>query len=76
MPREPAYAAERSQDGGAKAAFERAENRMFAASVLRRGVGNSELSPHEVDPRKNRRACGIRTVGRTQSVRTTVGGEC
>jgi hypothetical protein len=39
MPQEPAYAAERRQDAEAKAAYERAENRMFIASVRRRGVG-------------------------------------
>jgi hypothetical protein len=33
VPQEPAYAAERSQDGEAKAASERAKNRMFVASV-------------------------------------------
>ena len=33
MPREPAYAAERRQDAEAKAASERAKNRMFEASV-------------------------------------------
>ena len=39
MPREPAYAAERSQDGEAKAASERAKNRMFVASVRLSGHG-------------------------------------
>ncbi|MEY3205698.1 MAG: hypothetical protein RLZZ21_2029 [Planctomycetota bacterium] len=43
MPQEPAYAAERSQDGGAKAASERAEGRMPVASVRRRGMGNPDL---------------------------------
>ena len=72
MPQEPAYAAERSQDGGAKAASERAENRMFEASVRRRGMGSPELMPQQVDPRRNRRACGVHTVGRMRSMRTTV----
>jgi hypothetical protein len=70
MPREPAYAAERRQDAGAKAASERAENRMFVASVRRRGVGSPELPPQDVDPRRNRRVCGIQTGGHTRSVRT------
>jgi hypothetical protein len=48
MPREPAYVAERSQDGGAKAASERAKDRMSEASVRRRGVGNPERSPQEL----------------------------
>jgi len=39
MPREPAYAAERSQEGGAKAASERAKNRMLVASVRLSGHG-------------------------------------
>ena len=50
MPQEPAYVAERSQDGEAKAASERAKDRMFGASVRRRGMGSPELSPHEVAP--------------------------
>jgi hypothetical protein len=54
MPQEPAYAAERSQDGGAKAASERAKNRMFVASVRRRGVGNPSLPPQAVDPLRTR----------------------
>jgi hypothetical protein len=48
MPQEPAYAAERRQDAGAKAAYERAKNRMFGASVRRRGMGSPELSPQAV----------------------------
>jgi len=40
MPQEPAYAAERSQDGEAKAASERAKDRMSEASVRREGVGS------------------------------------
>jgi hypothetical protein len=51
MPQEPAYAAERRQDAEAKAASERAKNRMFEASVRRRGMGSPELSPHEVESR-------------------------
>ncbi|MEY3204304.1 MAG: hypothetical protein RLZZ21_635 [Planctomycetota bacterium] len=43
MPREPAYVAERRLDAEAKAASERAKNRMFAASVRRRGVGSPDL---------------------------------
>jgi hypothetical protein len=39
MPREPAYAAERRQDAGAKAASERAKNGMFVASVRLSGHG-------------------------------------
>ena len=38
MPREPAYAAERSQDGGAK-------NRMFVASVRLSGHGQPRPTP-------------------------------
>ena len=44
MPREPAYAVERSHDGEATAASERATGRMPDASVRRRGMGGSE--PH------------------------------
>ena len=71
MPQEPAYAAERSQDGGAKAASERAKNRMFVASVRRRGMGSPELPPQEVDLLGNRRVCGDKAVGRMRSMRTT-----
>jgi hypothetical protein len=71
MPREPAYAAERSQDGEAKAASERAKDRMSEASVRRRGVGNPEPTPQEVDSPKNRKVYGIRTGGRMRSMRTT-----
>jgi hypothetical protein len=39
MPREPAYAAERRQDAGAKAASERAKDRMSEASVRLSGHG-------------------------------------
>ena len=39
MPREPAYAAERSHEGEAKAASERTKNRMFGASVRLSGRG-------------------------------------
>ena len=39
MPREPAYATERRQDAEAKAASERAKNRMFVASVRLSGHG-------------------------------------
>jgi hypothetical protein len=52
MPQEPAYAAERRQDAEAKAASERAKNRMFVASVRRRGMGSPELPPQEVERRK------------------------
>ena len=45
MPREPAYAAERSQDGEAKAASERAKNRMFVASVRLSGHGQPRPTP-------------------------------
>jgi hypothetical protein len=48
MPREPAYAAECRQDAEAKAASERAQNRVFVASVRRRGVGSPEPAPQEV----------------------------
>jgi len=63
MPQEPAHAAERSQDGEAKAASERAKNRMFVASVRRRGVGSPELSPQKVALLRNRRAhdAGLRS---------------
>ncbi|MEY3206155.1 MAG: hypothetical protein RLZZ21_2486 [Planctomycetota bacterium] len=71
MPQEPAYAAERSQDGGAKAAYERAKNRMFVASVRRRGVGSPELPPQKVAPRRNRRTCGVHTGGHMRSMWTT-----
>ena len=63
MPREPAYAAERSQDGGAKAASERAKNRMFVASVRRRGVGSPELESQGVDPPWYSQVCGVHAVG-------------
>ena len=42
MPREPAYAAKRSQDGEASAASERAEGRMPDGSARRRGTGSPE----------------------------------
>ncbi len=48
MPQEPAYAAERRQDAEAKAASERAQDRMSEASVRRRGMGGPELLPQEV----------------------------
>ena len=48
MPREPAYAAERRQDAEAKAACERAKDRMSAASVRRRGVGSPEQRAHRL----------------------------
>ena len=71
MPQEPAFAAERRQDAEAKAASERAKDRMSEASVRRWGVGGPELSPQEVDPRRSRRACGVQTVGHMRSMRTT-----
>ena len=48
MPREPAYAAKRSQDGEALAASERAEATMAEASDRRRGTGSPEpaAGPH------------------------------
>ena len=42
MPREPAYADKRSQDGEAQSASERATGRMPVASVRRRGMGSPE----------------------------------
>jgi hypothetical protein len=42
VPREPAYAAKRSQDGEAPAASERAEATMAEASARRRGTGSPE----------------------------------
>jgi hypothetical protein len=45
MPQEPAFAAERRQDGEANPASERAEDRMSVASVRRRGMGSPD--PHE-----------------------------
>jgi len=40
VPREPAYADKRSKDCGVQSASERAEDRMSAANVRRRGTGN------------------------------------
>jgi hypothetical protein len=51
MPQEPAYAAERRQGAEAKAAYERAKDRMSVASLWRRGMGNPEPSRQDVDPR-------------------------
>ncbi|MEY3205011.1 MAG: hypothetical protein RLZZ21_1342 [Planctomycetota bacterium] len=76
MPQEPAYAAERRQDAGAKAASERAKNRMFVASVRRRGMGSPELMPQEVTLGRNRRVCGIETVGHMRSIWTTARAGC
>jgi hypothetical protein len=73
MPQEPAYAAERSQDGEAKAASSERRAWMPVASVRRRGVGSPELTSQEADPPRNRLACGVQTVSRTRSVRTTDG---
>jgi hypothetical protein len=42
MPRPPAYAAERRQDAESEGGIEQAKNRMFVASVRRRGVGSPE----------------------------------
>jgi hypothetical protein len=50
MPREPAYAAERSQDGGARAASERAEDRMSGASVRLSGHGQPRTLATEGRP--------------------------
>jgi hypothetical protein len=44
VPREPAYAAERSHEGEATAASERATGRMPDVSARRRGTGSPE--PH------------------------------
>ena len=56
VPQEPAYAAERRQDAEAKAASERAKNRMFVASVRRRGMGSPEPTPVDVNRRSGARA--------------------
>ncbi|MEY3206012.1 MAG: hypothetical protein RLZZ21_2343 [Planctomycetota bacterium] len=50
MPREPAYGGKRRQDAESAASIERAKNRMFEASVRRRGVGSPELAPQGVGP--------------------------
>ena len=50
MPREPAYAAERRQDAEAKAASERAKNRMFVASVRLSGHGQPQTFATGVRP--------------------------
>ncbi len=42
VPREPAYAAKRSHDGEAPAAYEFASGRMPDANVRRRGTGSPE----------------------------------
>jgi hypothetical protein len=48
VPREPAYAAKRSQDGEAPAASERANGRMLFANVRRRGTGSpSRRTAHD-----------------------------
>jgi hypothetical protein len=54
MLQEPAYAAERRQDAEAKAASERAKNRMFGASVRRRDMGNPDAH-HRRSPCRFRR---------------------
>ena len=48
MPQEPAYAAERRQDAESEGGIERAENRMFEASVRRPGTGNPAAPTHDV----------------------------
>jgi len=42
VPREPAYAAKRSQDGGVPAASEREDATMASSNVRRRGMGSPE----------------------------------
>jgi hypothetical protein len=71
MPREPAYGGKRRQDAESAAAIERAKDRMSVESVRRWGVGSPELTPQEVASRRNGRVCGIQTVARTRSERTT-----
>ncbi|MEY3204137.1 MAG: hypothetical protein RLZZ21_468 [Planctomycetota bacterium] len=71
MPWEPAYATKRSQDGEAQVASERAKNRMFVASVRRRGVGSPELPRRRSTWRGIVGACGILTVGHMRSMWTT-----
>jgi len=56
MPRKPAYAAKRSQDGEAPAASERADAWRASVNVRRRGMGNPEPTraqrPAVTDSRK------------------------
>jgi hypothetical protein len=60
VPQEPAYAAERRQDAGAKAASERAKDRMSEASVRRRGMGSPEPTPQEVTRCQAGHSAGLR----------------
>ncbi len=47
-----------------------------SASVRRRGMGSPELMPQEVTLGRNRRVCGIETVGHMRSIWTTARAGC
>jgi hypothetical protein len=66
MPREPACAAERRQDAESEGGIERAKNRMFVASVRRRGMGSPD------PPRSHARARIGSAGGKTLPRQTVV----
>jgi hypothetical protein len=75
VPREPAYAAKRSQDGEAPAASERAEATMADASGRRRGTGSPEPRGRSASltrlrlPEASARDCGFLKRARARQVR-------